>query len=129
MKPMRWDAFPDDDPLLSGCFVLTLVAAVSGVPLGVFCFFWKLQNDAWVVWMGPPAFGHGMALIWLLFARSWAQEQGKRLGEIPERSVEQAYHHRDLENQRGGIRTVLWGTVAGSWVAMIAGWVLARFLS
>ena len=128
MRPMRWDLLPGNRPFLSSCFGLTLVATLAGVPLAVFCFFWKLQYEVWIIWMRPPAFGHIMALIWLMISRGWAQAQEKRLRKIPERDVERVYRHAELEAQRRGIQLVLWGTVVGSWLAMVAGWILAGFL-
>ena len=126
MRNGRWEILPGSGPLLSGGFSLTLMLSLMGLPLAVFAVFWRLEHEVWIPWLRFPAYGHGVALLWLLGALYWAQGQERRLAEGP-KGVDEVYQHRQLEDQRNGITLVLWGTIAGAWLAMIAGWILAHY--
>ena len=130
MKFRRRDPFLADDPLVEAIFDIVFGIALLGLPPAILfsvtkeMFFSKPWSPTDLI----PAYGHFLALLWMLFVVRWSQIERKRLAKIPERSVEQAYQHRALEDQRGGVRLVVWGTLAGSLAAMAAGWILPHFL-
>ena len=106
MRRMRWDVLPGSDPLLSTCFAVSLVGAVAGVPLILFAFFWKLQHGT-AGWTYMPAFGHLMALLWLLLISTAGlaviQEMCARMGAVTGKGLS------DLIRERFGVR---WTIVA-----------------
>ena len=121
----------DGAPVLSACFDLTFSAALMGLPaaigLAVFNHLPGLHSLAGAPFSAmefAPAYGHAVAMLWLLLAYRWDSAQRKRLEGLPRRSIDAIYHHRDLEEQLAGVRGVLWGTVAGSVAAMAMGWIL-----
>ena len=138
MRFLRCGLFPDlkDQPELDAFFGRTFLAALLNLPLSIgFPLFSHIfhqgafaDSKPWSIREFIPTYGCVMALLWLLFARHWTKGETERLGRIPERSVEQAYRFAELEAQRGGIRLVLWGTIAGAWLAMIAGWFVLGYL-
>ncbi len=126
-----------DSPLLNALFDRTFLTAVLALfpsvyfPIRAHDRFHQqvLGIRPWAMKDLIPAYGCTVAILWLFLAWRWAKTEEERLGKIPEQSVEQAYRHAELEGQRQGIRGVLWGTMIGSWVVMVAGWELTDFLS
>ena len=125
MKLSHLPTIPDSGFGLNLCFELTFFFSLFvGIPISVLNVFHSLEHGSWPI----MAYGHAMALLWLLLGKGWIEKQEKVLKEIPERGLEQAYRHAEMGGQRSGMRLVIWGVVIGSWVVMVAGWVLAAVL-